>query len=63
MSRSVVRCTLTASYAVSNRLTLLARVPWSARDLTAPEHEELKHGERINEHTVWNAGIAWTFGP
>jgi hypothetical protein len=39
------RYTLTASYAFSDRLTLLARVPWSSRELTAPEHEELKHGE------------------
>ena len=39
------RYTLTASYAVSNRLTLLARIPWSSRELTEAGHEELKHGE------------------
>jgi hypothetical protein len=39
------RYTLTASYALSGRLTLLARVPWSSRELTEPGHEELKHGE------------------
>ena len=38
------RFTLTASYAVSDRLTLLARVPWSSRELTGTGHEELKHG-------------------
>lgn len=40
------RYTLTASYALSSRLTLLARVPWSSRELTEPGHEELKHGEQ-----------------
>ncbi|HPA82430.1 MAG TPA: hypothetical protein PLS95_16545 [Thermoanaerobaculales bacterium] len=38
------RFTLTASYAVSSRLTLLARVPWSSRELTEAGHDELKHG-------------------
>jgi hypothetical protein len=40
------RYSLTASYAVSDRLTLLARIPWSSRELTEPGHEELKHGEQ-----------------
>jgi hypothetical protein len=39
------RNTLPAPNADSDRLTLLARVPWSSRELTETGHEELKHGE------------------